>query len=103
MTLRSLCPVILLAIGWGSVAVAQEVPPILVVQDEAGHGNPLELTRYGVNVMVHGFVAETSITMTFHNPNDRVLAGDLHFPLPDGATVSGYALDIEGRMVDVEF
>ena len=28
------------------------------------------------------------------------MEGDLYFPLPEGATVSGYALDIEGRMID---
>ena len=38
--------------------------------------------------------------MTFANPTDRVMEGDLYFPLPQGSTVSGYALDIEGKMVD---
>ncbi|MCL4204461.1 MAG: DUF2135 domain-containing protein [Pirellulaceae bacterium] len=100
MTMR--CPwlAVSLLVVSGMIAIAQEVPPVLMVQDESGSSNPLTLTRYDVSVTVHGFVAETSITMTFHNPNDRVLAGDLHFPLPDGSTVSGYALDIEGRMVD---
>ncbi len=100
MTIRGLCLAVSLLVMSGTFAIAQEVPPALMVQDETGRSNPLELTRYDVNVMAHGFVAETSITMTFHNPNDRVLAGDLYFPLPDGSTVSGYALDIEGRMVD---
>jgi hypothetical protein len=27
-------------------------------------------------------------------------AGDLYFPLPDGATVSSYVLDVNGVMVD---
>ncbi|MCX7935118.1 MAG: VIT and VWA domain-containing protein, partial [Planctomycetota bacterium] len=39
-------------------------------------------------------------TMVFANPNPRPLAGDLYFPLPEGATVSGYALDVNGVMVD---
>ena len=38
--------------------------------------------------------------MTFHNPNRRILEGDLVFPLPDGAAVSAYALDINGALVD---
>jgi len=100
MTMRCLCLVVVLVVANGTIAIAQEVPPVLMVQGESGRSDPLELTRYDVSVTAHGFVAETSITMTFHNPNDRVLAGDLYFPLPDGATVSGYALDIEGRMVD---
>ena len=28
------------------------------------------------------------------------MEGDLYFPLPEGATISGYALDINGVMVD---
>ena len=38
---------------------------------------------------------------TFHNPNPLVLAGDLDFPLPEGATVSGYGLDVGGRPADL--
>jgi len=38
--------------------------------------------------------------MTFANPHERALAGDLYFPLPEGTTISGYALDIEGQMVE---
>jgi hypothetical protein len=38
--------------------------------------------------------------MRFYNPNDRVLEGNLSFPLPDNAVVCGYALDVEGQMVD---
>ena len=38
--------------------------------------------------------------MTFFNPFPRALAGDLTFPLPAGATVSGYGLDVDGALVD---
>ena len=40
------------------------------------------------------------MTMTFANPNSRVMEGDLVFPLAEGSTISGYALDIQGKMVD---
>jgi Ca-activated chloride channel homolog len=53
-----------------------------------------------VKVKIIGPVAENRITMVFYNPHDRQLAGELTFPLPEGATVSGYALDIDGQMVD---
>lgn len=45
-------------------------------------------------------LAETTQTMRFFNPNQRILEGNLTFPLPDNATVSGYALDVGGVMVD---
>ena len=51
-------------------------------------------------VRIFGSVAETTSTMTFSNPLPRVMEGDLYFPLPEGATISGYALDIQGAMVD---
>lgn len=60
----------------------------------------MQLVELEVNAIINQAFAETSMTMTFHNPNDRPLAGDLVFPLPDGALVSGYALDINGVMVD---
>ena len=60
----------------------------------------LKLSAVKIEVVVLGYLAETKMTMTFYNPNNRVLAGDLYFPLPEGATVSGYGLDVGGAMVD---
>lgn len=82
-----------------SVIFAQNVPPALMV-DIDGESRPLEITKVETNVTVLGVLAETSMKMTFFNPNSRQLAGDLYFPLPDGSTVSGYALDVNGVMVD---
>ena len=53
-----------------------------------------------VQVTIVGRLAETRMTLTFGNPHGRPLAGDLYLPLPEHATVSGYALDVAGRMVD---
>jgi len=60
----------------------------------------LILTNYCAHVTINGFIAETNITMTFLNPNDLVLEGEFIFPLPQGSFLSGYALDINGVMVD---
>ena len=51
-------------------------------------------------MVVSGMVAETTETLTFHNPDARALEGNLEFPLPDGAALCGFALDVEGRLVD---
>ena len=61
---------------------------------------PIGIGALDVRVVIHGLHAETTQTVTFSNPNDRVLEGDLEFPLPDGATVSGFALDFDGVLVD---
>ncbi len=82
-----------------STLSAQNVPPALMVQEE-GHSTPLGLARLQTEVRILGPVAETVSTMTFANPSARAMEGDLYFPLPEGATISGYALDINGTMVD---
>jgi Ca-activated chloride channel family protein len=81
-------------------AAAQEIvtPTIVVAKEEKAE--PLKLSAVKIDITVLGYMAETKMTMTFYNPNSRVLAGDLYFPLPEGATVSGYALDVGGVMVD---
>lgn len=74
-------------------------PPVLMVR-RGKRSVPLKLTRVDVRATVIGHLAETRMTMTFYNPNNRSFEGDLYFPLPQGSTVSGYALDVNGRMVD---
>jgi Flp pilus assembly protein TadD len=74
-------------------------PPVLMVR-RGRRSVPLTLTRVDVRATIIGHLAETQMTMTFYNPNNRSLEGDLYFPLPEGSTVSGYALDVNGRMVD---
>ncbi len=73
-------------------------PGLLVRPDAKKPSKPLRLERIDIDVVVHGFIARTSTTMTFRNDTNRPLEGELYFPIPTGATVSGYALDIEGRM-----
>ena len=89
----------------GSFAHAQPTapprnpPPALMVK-EAAASEPLALQRLAVDTRILGFLAETRMTLTFANPYDRALTGDLYFPLPEGATISGYALDVGGVMVE---
>ena len=88
----------------GGSAAAQVVrPPVLLpppVLKLPPNESPARIVRMDVRVTVSGLESETVTTLTFSNPNARQLAGDLEFPLPDGAAVAGYALDIGGRMVD---
>jgi Ca-activated chloride channel homolog len=74
-------------------------PPALMVLEE-DRSTPLQISEVDTQIRIRGHIAETRMTMTFYNPQPRAMAGDLLFPLPEGATISGYALDIEGRMVD---
>jgi Ca-activated chloride channel family protein len=81
-------------------AAAQSMEPTLLATDSVGRPTQMQLTRLEIDTRIVGALAETRMTMTFHNPDGSVHQGDLSFPVPDGATVSGYALDIAGVMVD---
>lgn len=73
--------------------------PVLTGED----GQPIKgvrLAKADVTSVVQGTLAQTTMTLTFANDQPRVLGGELVFPLPDGATVTGYGLEINGTMVD---
>jgi Ca-activated chloride channel family protein len=76
-------------------------PPALLARvDEARPAQPLAVARLDARATITAFLSKTSMTLTFRNDLDRVLEGELVFPLPEGATVSGYAIDVRGEMVD---
>ncbi len=90
-----------LLVALGGNSLAQEVPPALMIKAPGEtRSKPLYLSSVDVRARIFGFIAETRMTMTFRNDYDRVLEGQLYFPLPEGSTVSGYALDIDKKMVD---
>ncbi len=76
------------------------LPPIVIKLPVIDNIQPVQVTDVEIEANVDGVLTETKVTMTLHNPNGRVLEGELNFPLPTGATVAGYALDINGKMVD---
>lgn len=61
---------------------------------------PLRISRVAVEAVITGFLARTTMTITFDNPNERVMEGEVVFPLPEGAVVASYGLDIGGEMVE---
>ncbi len=76
------------------------VPSLLATVADGQPRQALGLSKLDVEATVTGLLARTRLTMTFRNELSRILEGELVFPLPDGATVSGYALDVNGEMVD---
>ena len=82
-----------------SVLSAQDRAPVLIAEMD-GNQVPMMLIKVDTKVRIAGRLAETSLTMSFLNENNRELSGTLYFPLPEEATVSGYALDINGKMID---
>src|SRR5881394_3757224 len=63
---------------------------------------PLEVTSHQVNVKIDGQVAITSIDQEFYNPNDQRLEGFYMFPVPKGAHIDKFSIEIGGKSVDAE-
>lgn len=70
--------------------------PVLKV---AGNDSAMvRLESFKVEVKVTGTIAITTMEMRFCNRANRVLEGELSFPMPEGVSISRYALDINGKM-----
>ena len=90
-----------------SVASAQLVPPDFIlpippprIDLSDTRSDPMQVREMAIVASVRGLHATVDTTITFRNPNPRLLEGDLSFPLPDGAAVCGYALDLDGALVE---
>jgi uncharacterized protein YfaP (DUF2135 family) len=58
----------------------------------------VRLSQLKVDVKVVGNIAYTTSEMHFFNGTSRQMEAELLFPLPDGVSVSRYAIDINGKM-----
>lgn len=85
-----------------SLASYAQVLPYMEIKnpsDGSYKNNPsVSIDIYKANIAVFGNVATTTVQMTFKNNTQEELEGKLTFPLPDGVSVSGFALDINGYM-----
>lgn len=71
----------------------------------ASDGSGLKLTRLEARAVVEGPLAFTELHLSFENPRDRVIEGQFKITLPDGASVSRFAMKQdrgwqEGEMVE---
>lgn len=73
-------------------------PPTVAVRDH--HGQPIQLRAVTVRSTVAAGQAQTVVEMRLFNPNHRMLEGELQFPLLEGQVVTGFALDVNGRLRD---
>ncbi|MCU0780048.1 MAG: hypothetical protein MUF04_02975 [Akkermansiaceae bacterium] len=64
----------------------------------AGSAEAFPLTSVQVTVRLLAEVAETELEIAFSNPQDRQREAEFILPLPAGAVVNGYALDIDGKL-----
>ena len=74
------------------------LPPIVIKLPVIDNIQPVQVTDVEIEANVDGVLTETKVTMTLHNPNGRVLEGELNFPLPTGATVAGWSTRLSCRL-----
>src|SRR5258706_9389537 len=95
---------ILVALGAWALAAPVLAQDLRIVgprlQIAAPGETPVELRAVRIATEIDGALAITSVEMVFHNPNRRLLEGELQFPLLEGQSVVGFALDVDGRMRD---
>lgn len=75
--------------------------PIIETPDKKGgfeNNNKVILQKLNIETKITGGISTNVITMVFKNNSNRLMEGRLTFPLPEGVNVSGYALDINGKL-----
>lgn len=72
--------------------LSQNIPMIKVGE------KTIAVKKLKVDVTVLGDIAITTFDMHFYNPNNRVLEGELSFPLEENQSVIRFALDINGNL-----
>ena len=88
-------PLLLAVVSLSSFAAA---PVSLTASDGTG----LSLVKLQARGVVMDPLAFTELTLTFANPLDRVIEGQFKVTLPAGATVSRFAMKLDGRWQEGE-
>jgi Ca-activated chloride channel family protein len=63
---------------------------------------PLEINQVKVNTRINDQVAFTGIDEEFYNPNPARLEGTFVFPIPKGAHINKFTMEIDGKQVEAE-
>lgn len=105
---RYLTVIILLhmAIVFGSLTLQAQTtqiqefvsPRLIIKNDSKEQESTLKIDKLKIDVVTIGNIATTTMEMTFYNSTDRILEGELVFPLAEGQTVSRFALDVNGKL-----
>ena len=78
--------------------IVSQPPMVSMNVPKQAQTQAIVLQKLAVDVEVLPALAQTQLTMTFHNPNHRPLEGELVVPLAEGQKITAMALDINGEM-----
>ncbi|NBV23457.1 MAG: VWA domain-containing protein [Proteobacteria bacterium] len=77
-------------------------PPRPIVPPRPYSFAPLEVVSHQVNARITDQVAVTTIDQEFYNPNGTRLEGTFLLPVPKGAQLNKFTMEIDGKKVDAE-
>ena len=80
-------------------------PRFIIRPQPAPVGNftvPLSVTKHHVKIAINNLAATTQVDQKFYNHENRVIEGLYIFPLPLSASISDFAMDVEGKMTQGE-
>ena len=88
--------IILFTILFTHSSFSQISPQITFDQD--GDQAKLGIQSIKINVEIVGMVALTTYDVVFYNDLNRILEGELNFPLQEGQTISRFDLSVNGKL-----
>lgn len=63
---------------------------------------PLETRSKHISVKIKDQIATTTVDQVFYNGSSRRLEGTFYFPLPEGANIQKFTMDVNGKMTRAE-
>ncbi|SMP34874.1 VIT domain-containing protein [Chryseobacterium profundimaris] len=75
--------------------------PVIESPDRKGNykkDDQVVLQKLQIETKIAGRISTNTVTMVLRNNSGRLRQGRVTFPLPEGVTASGYALDISGKL-----
>jgi Ca-activated chloride channel family protein len=86
----------------GLIVVHHHPPDFVVPRHVPYTFAPLEIKYHHVKVKITDQLAVTEVDQSFYNPNPQRLEGDYLFPIPKGAQIDKFSMDINGKMTEAE-
>lgn len=74
-------------------------PPAMHPTDVRKGEKPVSIEKTERIVQSNGLYRVVETSFVFTNPNARQLSADFVFPIPEGAAVCGYSLEVQGDMI----
>lgn len=74
------------------------IPSVMIKDHKKNNEFPLKLEKLSIQVSITENIATTTFDMLFYNDLNRILEGELQFPLGEGGNVSRFAMDVSGKL-----